>query len=940
MPRRSQPNVCLGVKLLLFERNSLPRSNKLSSHTLTVPHSYIMVCCGCFPFIKRPVVECGDDASCATGKDAVGSGKTGAQRDNIINAAPSGVPSLGEFAAAKAALDPFLELGNGSKIVEDECVPMLMNLAESQFISKLKSLLVVPSAVDAAGIPQPPALEFVVAVKGPEDALQRIDYTAVDASKVVRIISRCIDALLYPLIERGIDLPKRESELESQPIDLPSLIQQCKQVMSEEEWCSGIMEHKRDSDSCFGTPQAITCLCVRSGLMALGWLHGVLPDVQLETSKPIIHPGAFIVSSITTCVNVIEGTLKRPSAGMVSIATVMNGLRPLVSFLSMVGILVGMPALQTPTDDNPLSWLLYLPFFALDTAAKHSLLFITLVLSGQKRLCVSGIQRGNTIASTLSLLKKSGVLPMFGFSSNASEKKSYRLSIQFANGQGGHENGDGQGPIKEAFDSVAAEMTSQWVDVPPSVTEGSSATLLEGSSHVVLTYPSSSNLHLTIRPGYQLSFTSLSSTFNHEHFTVNDTLNMICVSVDPPEVLSAEGSSSSMQSIRVRCSSVSTVSLHRSQYLLYQPVVPMFKAERNNPSVWFNLSIPELGDCPYSATEHQDAWVEKYAFVGWLMAQAIANGVTLPLSLPTAFFDLLKHWSLFQSTESIVTEDHLRSIGDGSMSLKSVYDMSPETLKEVASLQGLPSDTTHAQYIKHLCQEMIVNQVRLQMSAIVDAFGSCGLRSSLVLRHTSPCELRNMICGRSDDVTSDYSLRIEFRILEDPDLHRYRHSIVFLECLWDVVDDGLDEHSEHIFYTAKRPSANKRRFLKFVTGRKLLPAIPQQETFRIVSGSNPMCAAAYDQLLHRLPSAHTCDNTLDVPNYAEAVLFRSTSPWFDLPGSPPVSGTIANSHRETAWDQLCQASPDTIEAMRTEIRTIIRNKLLHAICNADTYDLD
>lgn len=78
-----------------------------------------------------------------------------------------------------------------------------------------------------------------------------------------------------------------------------------------------------------------------------------------------------------------------------------------------------------------------------------------------------------------------------------------------------------------------------------------------------------------------------------------------------------------------------------------------------------------------------------------------------------------------------------------------------------------------------------------------------------------------------------------------------------VECLWLVLSAW--------------PGQQQRAFVRFVTGTDRLPA-PGTEVLTISSPFVAYNTAQQAQMLGMLPQAHTCSNTLEMPNYWEALM--------------------------------------------------------------------
>lgn len=88
----------------------------------------------------------------------------------------------------------------------------------------------------------------------------------------------------------------------------------------------------------------------------------------------------------------------------------------------------------------------------------------------------------------------------------------------------------------------------------------------------------------------------------------------------------------------------------------------------------------------------------------------------------------------------------------------------------------------------------------------------------------------------------------------------YSHFILSYKTLeaafWDTVDS--------------LPPREKRLFVKFVTGTDRLPK-PKTETIKVEMPGSPITEQDLRKAVMMLPEAHTCSNTLELPNYEHII---------------------------------------------------------------------
>lgn len=124
--------------------------------------------------------------------------------------------------------------------------------------------------------------------------------------------------------------------------------------------------------------------------------------------------------------------------------------------------------------------------------------------------------------------------------------------------------------------------------------------------------------------------------------------------------------------------------------------------------------------------------------------------------------------------------------------------------------------------------------------------------------HVSPWDLPEMVGGPAESSASrlgpNPSLKSVFRVSEEPE--SLRSTPELYQVLWKVVQ-GL-------------PPDLFRAFVRFVTGSDRLP-LPGTELLKIEVPFTALVEREHRELLGKLPQAHTCDNTLEIPNYFESL---------------------------------------------------------------------
>jgi len=116
-------------------------------------------------------------------------------------------------------------------------------------------------------------------------------------------------------------------------------------------------------------------------------------------------------------------------------------------------------------------------------------------------------------------------------------------------------------------------------------------------------------------------------------------------------------------------------------------------------------------------------------------------------------------------------------------------------------------------------------------------------------------DLKNLICGNLLHLNNNFNILDLFRIRKDDDV---KENPILYSTFITIVNDDMN-------------ASDKRMFLKFVTGINKLP-LPMSETIKIESPF--LCFSNEEHALNlmRLPTAHTCFNTIELPNYVESML--------------------------------------------------------------------
>jgi hypothetical protein len=263
----------------------------------------------------------------------------------------------------------------------------------------------------------------------------------------------------------------------------------------------------------------------------------------------------------------------------------------------------------------------------------------------------------------------------------------------------------------------------------------------------------------------------------------------------------------------------------------------------------------------------------------------VLNHCRLSFALPSLFFSML-----LQPHEAELPPPSLEHIAllDSALyaSLKKCAKMRNADFKALKEASELPPEMSRDDYVAHqVANFMCMDALRETRAGFWEM--ACNANS---WRGVQPADLRQIVCPLHDGDALD--VRQTFNVVEE----ELAECPAFSRAVWAVID-GL-------------ALVDKRRFLSFVTGVEASPE-PRMEQLTI---QLPFCAFSKDEhaaMLDKLPQAHTCSNTLELPSYHEALL---------------ETGVVTED----------QGS----EILERELQRIFREKLLLAIRETSGYELD
>lgn len=267
----------------------------------------------------------------------------------------------------------------------------------------------------------------------------------------------------------------------------------------------------------------------------------------------------------------------------------------------------------------------------------------------------------------------------------------------------------------------------------------------------------------------------------------------------------------------------------------------MFTSVNNGRGLWFNK------DCTWST--------EEYNLVGVLLGLAMYNGVILDLHLPRVLYKLLRHEVVtIEDVEDFDAElyDGLTKLlnyepaEDVEMVYCRTFDVTWESLGMTYHYELMPNGSSisltgdnRKLYVEKYVQWLLVESVSQQFCDFKDGFMRVVTEASLKLFRAD--ELEKLIAGTKELDFAELEKSTSY--VSDNPMWCATHPTIMN--FWSVV---------HSF-----DFEQKQRFLMFVTGSMKAPVGGLKNVRLVVQRMGPHSDS--------LPTAHTCFNTLLLPEY-------------------------------------------------------------------------
>eukprot|EP00913_Durusdinium_trenchii_P000775 g723.t1 len=358
---------------------------------------------------------------------------------------------------------------------------------------------------------------------------------------------------------------------------------------------------------------------------------------------------------------------------------------------------------------------------------------------------------------------------------------------------------------------------------------------------------------------------------------------------------------------------LSELTIRRAE--VQKPAQPLFEFHRGTGQQWFSSHANSL----YSTTLRGESLAVRYRAFGKLIALALANHCKLSFPLPLLFFQFLLQ------PERAAQLDDLKGFDNAlHASLRKCFKMKAAQFMQIKEphcdlsgweLEGLAPTMSVEEYVAE--QAILTPQALDEVRA-----GFWSLVPATVVEDVTPSELRQIVCPtivvRED---TDMGLRQIFRVVFEDDVSECQPLVEAFHAVLDALSKD-----ETLGLAA---GARKKKFLMFVTGIEVppepgteqltvqMPFSGAREKRRRWQRTRPALDISrfprHVEMLGKLPQAHTCTNTLELPNYYESL---------------QESGRYAAQEGKAT------------RALMSELKSVMKDRLLTAIVETDSYELD
>ena len=233
-----------------------------------------------------------------------------------------------------------------------------------------------------------------------------------------------------------------------------------------------------------------------------------------------------------------------------------------------------------------------------------------------------------------------------------------------------------------------------------------------------------------------------------------------------------------------------------------------------------------------------------------LLFASLANRCTIATRFCVPFVQMLI-CRVLKDLKDPTEQDLKQFDSDMLKSCQRVLDLPQNDYVAMLEMEDISPDLPKSKYLDNVARRVLREDVRWQMNALRRGFHNAFRDEIFFSLEWRESDLVQLFAGKPS--TDKVSIRTTFRVVEDDELKQCK---TFRELFWNVVDE-FDEDT-------------KRKFLKFTTGSDCLPE-RGSEIFTIEMPFMAFDIDEHQKILYTLPRAHTCTNTLELPNYYESL---------------------------------------------------------------------
>lgn len=251
-----------------------------------------------------------------------------------------------------------------------------------------------------------------------------------------------------------------------------------------------------------------------------------------------------------------------------------------------------------------------------------------------------------------------------------------------------------------------------------------------------------------------------------------------------------------------------------------------------------------------------------FKFVGKFIAKAIYDGQVIDAYFCRSFYKHMLGRKILPADAESVDPEFYKSLIQISqykledLNLEINFSTEIDEFGKTKIIDLIPNgrnipvtDENKHKYIELLCELKVTNSIKEQLEAFMDGFKE--LIQPKLISIFDDKELELLISGIPTIDLNDLKENVEY--------HNYTPNSIQIIWLWEVLEE-FDENK-------------KASFLQFVTGTSRVPLGGFKNLMGMRGEQKMIIYKAYGE--DRLPTAHTCFNQLDLPEYSSKECLRS-----------------------------------------------------------------